>query len=489
MKTWTKEELYKPLEETSVEEFIQLKTKVDACTWRQTFHIQPITGLLNDPNGFSYFNGEYNLFYQWFPLGPVHGLKHWYHVKSKDLVHWENVGLGLKPEYDYENYGVYSGSAIEKDGQLHILYTGNHRDKNWQRKPMQALAKMNKQGIITKLEKPVIDSVPQGYTEHFRDPKVWEENGTYYAVIGAQRENLSGTVVLYSSKDMTDWTFEGEIQTDYTDFGYMWECPDYFELDKKGLLLFSPQGIPAQNGRYQNIYQMGYLLGSPLDMKEKRLEHGEFQELDFGFDFYAAQTTLDEKGRRILIGWMGLPEIDYPTDVSGWAHCLSLPRELRVIDGKLYQTPVEELNDLRRNQEDFAGLVNGIQEITSAKTFEVEGEFTNIQAQSVGLKLRAGNGEELVFKYDVENQQLILDRSKAGVEFAQEFGDTRSISYKKEKLKFRIFVDTSSVEIFINDGEYTMSSRFFSTNTQDKIQVFSENGSANVVLRKWDIHK
>jgi beta-fructofuranosidase len=342
MKTWTKEELYKPLEETSVEEFIQLKTKVDACTWRQTFHIQPITGLLNDPNGFSYFNGEYHLFYQWFPLGPVHGLKHWYHVKSKDLVHWENVGLGLKPEYDYENYGVYSGSAIEKDGQLHILYTGNHRDKNWKRKPMQALAKMNTQGIITKLENPVIDSVPQGYTEHFRDPKVWEENGTYYAVIGAQRENMTGAVVLYSSKDMTDWTFEGEIQTDYTDFGYMWECPDYFELDEKGLLLFSPQGIPAQNGRYQNIYQMGYLLGSPLDMEEKRLTHGEFQELDYGFDFYAAQTTLDEKGRRILIGWMGLPEINYPTDASGWAHCLSLPRELRVIEGKLYQTPVED---------------------------------------------------------------------------------------------------------------------------------------------------
>src|SRR5690242_14432133 len=88
---WTKEQRYRKIEDASKEELLKLRSEVMECKWRQTFHIQPETGLLNDPNGFSYYNGEYHLFYQWFPFGPVHGLKYWYHTKSKDLVHWSNV--------------------------------------------------------------------------------------------------------------------------------------------------------------------------------------------------------------------------------------------------------------------------------------------------------------------------------------------------------------------------------------------------------------
>ena len=97
MKEWTREERYRTILEASDEEMAVLKEKVDGCPYRQKFHIQPTTGLLNDPNGFAYFNGEYHLFYQWFPLGPVHGIKHWYHVSSKDLVHWNDCGVGIIP--------------------------------------------------------------------------------------------------------------------------------------------------------------------------------------------------------------------------------------------------------------------------------------------------------------------------------------------------------------------------------------------------------
>jgi len=94
---WTKEKRYRKMHDVTEEEIKGLAKLVKQCPWRQSFHVQPVTGLLNDPNGFSFYNGEYHLFYQWFPLGPVHGLKHWYHTKSKDLVHWENVGLALEP--------------------------------------------------------------------------------------------------------------------------------------------------------------------------------------------------------------------------------------------------------------------------------------------------------------------------------------------------------------------------------------------------------
>ena len=128
---WSREERYKPIEEVSKEELNELENAVKKCPFRQGYHIQPITGLLNDPNGFSFYNGEYHLFYQWFPRGPVHGLKYWYHTSSKDLVSWEDHGIGINPGDWFDSHGAFSGSGIVHDNKLHLLYTGNTRDENW----------------------------------------------------------------------------------------------------------------------------------------------------------------------------------------------------------------------------------------------------------------------------------------------------------------------------------------------------------------------
>lgn len=138
------------------------------------------------------------MFYQWHPLGPVHGLKYWYHTKSKDLVHWENAGIGLKPDAVFDRHGVYSGSANENDGKLHLFYTGNTRDENSVRHPYQCIAVMDSFGNISKLDKPVIDHAPSRYTEHFRDPKVWKDGNKFYAVIGL-KERMKQAVPSYTA--------------------------------------------------------------------------------------------------------------------------------------------------------------------------------------------------------------------------------------------------------------------------------------------------
>ena len=482
---WTREQRYMKLEEASKEMKENLKRQVDSCPWRQKNHIQPPKGLLNDPNGFAYYQGEYHLFYQWFPLGPVHGLKYWYHVKSKDLVNWENNGIGITPEKYYESHGAYSGSAIEKDGNLYLLYTGNHRDEFWNRHPMQAIAIMKPDGHIEKLAKPVIKNVPEGYTDHFRDPKVWKQGDTYYAILGAQRQNKTGAVVLYSSSNLMDWDFQGEVKTNLTNFGFMWECPDYFELDQKGVLVWSPQGLEPTETKYKNIYQSGFTIGDPLDLQTYEFSHGEFKELDNGFDFYAPQSMEDEQGRRILIAWMGLPEINYPTDKNGWAHCLTLPRELKIIEGQLYQVPVVELEKLRKDEQLLSTWIDSLVEFGTGVNYELECEFTNIQANEVGLNLRMGQVEKTVLKYDTVNKMIVLDRRHAGEEVAASYGTTREIPYEGTRLKLRIFMDTSSLEIFINDGEYVMTSRIFPTNKENKIQVFTTDGKAKANLKKW----
>ncbi|HZG73479.1 MAG TPA: sucrose-6-phosphate hydrolase [Chondromyces sp.] len=489
---WTREQRYRKLENESAEVIQQLLTRVNACPWRQTFHIQPHTGLLNDPNGFAYYNGYYHLFYQWFPLGPVHGLKYWYHVKSRDLVHWEDAGIGIRPGGPYDSHGAYSGSAIEYNGNLYLMYTGNTRDENWIRHPYQCMAIMDEKEHIQKLERPVIASVPAGYTDHFRDPKIWEQDGKFYCVIGAQRKNETGCAVIYQSSNLIDWEFQGELQTKLQDFGYMWECPDYFEISGKGIFVFSPQGVEPSGDQYQNIYQSGYIAGAPLDLASVAFEHGEFREIDRGFDFYAPQTTAGPDGRRILVGWMGLPEIEYPTDQNGWAHCLTIPRELTFQNDKLFQKPVREWEAFRKEEKRAAGVLNNEKKEFpgfSGIVYELVCEVSDMKADEFGIEFRAGENQKTVIKYDALTKKVVLDRSKSGETFGSDYGDTRSCCIDSTNLKFHLFVDTSSVEVFVNDGEEVFTSRIFPNADSDQIRFYSKNGHATFTASKWELLK
>ncbi|WP_338543614.1 glycoside hydrolase family 32 protein [Paenibacillus tundrae] len=486
-----REQRYRRIEQAEPGEVDKLRALISACPWRQQYHIQPITGLLNDPNGFSYYEGHYHLFYQWFPLGTVHGMKYWYHTRSTDLVNWENVGIGISPGEPYDSHGAYSGSAIEKDGKLHLLYTGNSRDEEWIRHPYQCLAIMDESGSVVKMPLPVIDSVPSGYTEHYRDPKVWQDGELYYCVIGAQRTNETGCTVMYRSADLKHWEFLGEVETKLPNFGYMWECPDYMSIDEQGVLIFSPQGIQPEGDLYNNIYQSGYLVGEPLDLETRVFNHGAFQELDRGFDFYAPQTMNAPDGRRILVGWMGLPDLEYPTDDSGWAHCLTIPRQLTLRDGKLIQQPIAEMAKLRASETVEQLHVIMDDEIRSFAGFEgiayeIECEITDFDAERFGIEFRTNEDEKTVVQYDRLQQQLTLDRSLSGATLDSNNGNIRNCALSGDIIKIHMFVDTSSVEIFVNDGEEVFTSRIFPSRDSVGIRFFAHAGKAEFKVSKWN---
>lgn len=489
MKEWTREERYRTILEASDEEMNELKDKVNRCPYRQKFHIQPKTGLLNDPNGFTYYNGEYHLFYQWFPLGPVHGIKHWYHVSSKDLINWKDCGVGIIPTEHFESHGVFSGTGIVENEKLYLFYTGNTRNEKWIRHPYQCMAIMDVENNIQNKQL-IIDDVPKLYTDNFRDPKVFKENGKYYCLIGAERkyDNL-GTIAVYESDDLFNWNYKDEIKSDFIGNGFMWECPDYLKYDNKGVLIFSPQGLQPEGDKYKNIFQSGYLIGNKIDFDNCEFSHGEFFELDRGFDFYAPQTTESNDGRKILIGWMGLPEIEYPSDENGWAHCLTIPRELILNNDKLIQKPIRELKQLRSYKVSKSYILYN-EDINIEKfyerTYELECEFKNIKGRSVGIKFRKGDSEETLFYYDIENKKLVLDRSKSGKDFAVVYGQERKCDYKGNTLRLQMFVDTSSVEIFINDGEEVFTSRIFTDEKSNGISFFAD-GNTEVDINIWSL--
>ena len=489
MSEWTKEQRYQKYEDVDQQTIEKLTEQVNQSEYRQTFHIQPQIGLLNDPNGLIYFKGNYYVSHQWFPLGPVHGLKYWYTYQSKDLVDFKAIGPTIKPDTKDDSHGVYSGSAFEYHDHLYYMYTANHRDSEWNRISTQHIAKMSKDGSVNKFTKAVISAPPSGYTQHFRDPKVHVQDGVYYAMIAAQNIKKQGRILQYRSTDIVNWEFQGEVQTSLDDFGYMWECPDYFNLDGYDMLLFCPQGIDSEGERFKNIYQSGYIMGQ-YDINNLTMNHADFHELDYGFDFYAPQTFLDENGQRILIGWMGLPDINYPTDADGWAHCLTIPRVLTIESGNLKQRPIKALEKLRTNEETALGYANKFTRQLhpyEGKQFELIIDILENEATEVYFEVRTSKTESTLITYNKREQKLTLDRSESGQLPEPVEGTTRSTYLDTPLSKLQLFVDTSSVEIFCNDGERVMTTRIFTDENATGIKTSTESGQTYLKFTKYDL--
>ncbi|WP_018247300.1 glycoside hydrolase family 32 protein [Orenia marismortui] len=469
------------------------RDKVENDYYRLRYHVMAPVGWLNDPNGFIQFNGEYHLCHQFNPVYPEDKLIYWGHYKSKDLVHWEELPIALTPSEWYETHGCYSGSAFDNDGVLTLMYTGNVKDEEGNRETYQCLA-ITEDGINFEKLGPVIENQPQGYTRHFRDPKVWKKDGVWYMVIGTQTVDLAGRVLLYKSNNLKQWQLVGEVVgSQLGDFGYMWECPDLFELGDKDVLLFLPQGVEAKDHLYNNIYQAGYVVGE-LDYETGIMEHGDFKELDRGFDFYAAQTTIDDKGRRIMIAWMGLPEEDenYAERENAWIHCMTIPRVLELGEDKqLIQKPIQELKTLRENYRAYSNILINNQEIElegiSGDVVELIAEFEIEDIEEFGIKVRcsAENNEETLISYNPADNKISLDRDKSG---AGGKGIRQCYLEDNNNLKLHLFLDRSSLELFVNDGREVFSSRIYPRKDSRSIKFFAIGGSVNLRrIEKWDL--
>ena len=434
------------------------------------WHLAPVTGLMNDPNGFIWFAGRYHLFYQWNPLGCDHRYKCWGHWSSADLVQWQHEPMALMPDEEYDRNGCYSGSAVDNQGVLTLCYTGNVKFDDGSRTAWQCLAVQNEAGGFDKLG-PVLP-LPEGYTGHVRDPKVWQHKGKWYMVLGAQDVQKRGKVLLYQSADLHSWQpcdeIAGHGANGLVDAGYMWECPDLFELDGTHVLICCPQGLAREPHCYRNTYPSTWMSGD-FHYDDAKFGHGALHELDAGFEFYAPQTTLAADGRRILIGWMGVPdgeEMLQPTIEHGWIHQMTCPRELHFRDGTLWQTPIRELQQLREEEQNWQG---------SADTAPV------LDAGRLEFELKTDAPVKVNF---ANTLWLNLDEKGIRLERKSLQHDEILTRYWDGKVtSLRVLCDSSSVEIFINEGEGVMSSRYFPGNPA---QVRFEGASA-ITLRYWSL--
>ena len=471
--------------------------------YRHKYHAMTPVGWANDPNGFIYHDDEIHMFHQFNPYSTAWGPMHWGHYTSKDFVKWERKPVALAPDQDYDkDHGAFSGSAVSEDGKLYLIYTGVANNKQ------QQCVAVSEDGVnFDKINRnPVISTsmIPNAYSKaDFRDPYVYKKGDTYYALIGTKRGNY-GNMLMYKSSNLTSWSFVGEVMNssnqqmdNFYQLNGVYECPSYAYLDGKEVLICSPQNLPTRGVDFENIHSVVYMVGE-FDYTTGRFKYDEFKEIDSGFDFYAAQTLVHPDGRTIMTAWMQMWDRTMPTAADNWVGAFILPRELTLKDNHLYQSPVREIENYRQDKVTVSNKVIKDGELISfegvkGKTVELNVTLDIKDAKKAGLKVFKGAVNETQIYYDSEKGTVVIDRSRSGANIsgAESNRSTRSVEAKLEngKVSFRIFLDVSSVEVFINGGYSTLTANVYPDENDINIEFFSKGGEAVLdELSKYNIN-
>ena len=453
---------------------------------RPRYHVTGLVGWINDPNGFCEHDGFYHLFFQYHPYSVKWGPMHWGHARSRDFITWEYLPAALAPDEEYDRDGCYSGSAITIDDGRHLLiYTAVKKEDNdgtTREFQQQAIAVGDGINYTKSSANPVIGTsmIPQGNsTSDFRDPKVFRENGRYYAVIGSRDKDGFGEALLYESPDCINWQFVTIVDKSGGAFGRMWECPDYFQLGGKRILMASPQELTGDEGFYPGSISVFFIgdAGDDLSLKREAI-----QLIDEGPDFYAPQTMLSGDGRRIMIGWM-----------QNWETCdlqsagrkifgqMSVPRELEYKNGRVYQNPVREIESYRRGkiicrgatvcgETYFEGINGRIIDLTVTIDFSKN-------AEACDFRIELARDEEYLtaMSFDPQNNMVTIDRSKSGCPESPANIRKFNVEPQNSILKIRMLLDKNSIEFFFNDGQMAASVSIYTPLFADAICFYADS--------------
>ncbi len=466
------------------------------------FHLAARVGWMNDPNGFSFYQGKYHLFYQYHPFNSHWGPMHWGHAVSDDLLHWEYLPAALAPDTVYDEAGCFSGSAVElADGRQLLMYTGVHKEVQEDGGVREVQAQCIAIGDGRDYEKyqgnPVLDEkdLPDGGSKYdFRDPKMWKApDGTFRCVVGNCAPERDGQILLYSSKDGLDWKYEKILAANHGRFGKAWECPDFFELDGKQVLLTSPMDMLPQGLEYHNGNGTLCLIGTYDEIEEVFVEEQD-QAIDYGIDFYAPQTLLAPDGRRIMVGWMqNWDTCNLHSPERPWFGQMSLPRELSIVNGRLIQKPIRELEGLRGEEVrhenvTFSGLtrLDGIR----GRKIDMELSIRPLDEENMYRKFAVRFAQNDTYHTAVSFRPLEsivkIDRKFSGSRRAIIHQRRSRVGSRNGEIKLRIILDMFSVEVFVNDGEHVLSATMYTEKEADGIS-FLVDGVATMDVVKYDL--
>lgn len=458
--------------QAAMESIKKAKINAEKCPYRPEYHFLAPANWMNDPNGPIYYKGEYHLFYQHNPYGEDWGNIHWGHAKSKDLVNWEHLPIALTPSSDLGEKHCFSGCCVNNKGVPTIIYTSIKSEKSIATEAEQWMATSSDDMITWQKSShnPVLSLNLHDNLDvrHWRDPYVWKEEENWYMILGGHIHNMqAGVVLLYKSSNLEQWEYlyplcEGEERNRIT--GSNWECPNFFPLNNKHILIISPHK--------KVIYNIGIY-------KNHKFKPGKWRFLDHGRSFYAPNTMIDKNGRVIMWAWVR------EGGTGGWNGCLTLPRILSLgDDNSMRFTPAPELQLLRTNHIHLENVLitpksKNILGNIRGSCLEIIGTMEVATAGKFGFKIFQNNNYENgeIIEIKAEKRFLRVGKEKSKIDFL----------LNENLIKFHIFIDRSVVEVYLNDKECLTCRIYPKILESDYIDVFSTEEDIN--LRSLDIWK
>lgn len=479
---------------------------------RPNFHFTPPEKWMNDPNGMVFFEGEYHLFYQYYPGATVWGPMHWGHAVSKDLLRWEHLPIALYPDslglifsgsavVDWNNtsgFGVNGKPPLVAIFTQHLMEGEKTGRTDFQ---YQSIAYSNDRGRTwTKYKgNPVIPNTQK--IKDFRDPKViWDEASKQWIMVFAAQDHVK----FWGSKDLKSWTHLSDFGKAFGTHGGVWECPDLFPItvegtqEKKWVLLQSlnPGG---PNGGSGTQYFVGNFDGKTFQLDPefaKSVQNGQAVWLDWGRDNYAGVTWSDipqKDGRRIFMGWMSNWDYAMVVPTEKWRSAMTLPRTLvlqKTAAGlHLASNPVGELQRLRGKKINIPSqaltgaldLGNLFKLNPSGLELELEFELPVNAKPDLAIVLSNSKMESYQIGFDAATQTFYSDRTKSGnLSFSKQFAAKKHPAprFKTGRtLKMHLFLDVASCELFADDGTVVLTDIFFPTEDFQSIKLMVSNGT------------
>lgn len=449
---------------------------------RPRYHYLPAFNWMNDPNGVIQWNGRYHLFYQYNPDGAYHANMHWGHAVSDNMIHWEELPIALAPTPNtVDEGGIFSGCIVDNNGTPTAFYTGVNPDYSIQTQCM-AIGSPDLMSWEKYSENPVIGDVPPdiGTIKEFRDPYVWKQDDLWLMVVGTLKEDFGGAVLLYRSQNLVDWEYLNPLFTSNNrQFGLIWECPNFFKLGDKWVLIIS-----AHTGKTTDT--VFYFVG---DFQNNRFIPSYSNVLDYG-NLYAPLTFEDNQNRRLMYGWMRESRSEVDQRQSGWSGVQAIPRVLTLDDqDRLITTPVPELETVRGNHHHYDNI-----QLTGSIELDVEGFALDIEAEFLvdengtcgfTLALSPTSRDKTQIIYDAHDQRLTLHKifPETNTAINTHSREIPHILEDQEFLQLRILLDGSVLEIIAN-GRTSLTSRIYPTDSNSqKVNVFGSEAT----LQKLDI--
>lgn len=421
-----------------VNKYIAKSKKSVNKKYRLVYHMMPPCGWMNDPNGLVRFGGKYHLYYQFNPFDTHTGTMYWGHFISDDLISYEDSGVAIAPNEEYES--IFSGGAIEDKGEITVLYTLHFEQGDFQKE--EVYKAVSTDGALFSREVCVFDNgrLPVNLSRtDFRDPCPVKIGSKFYVFLGGKDILLNkGVIIVLGGNTLDKLEYEFYIGP-FTELGDMGECPSYFRIGGKDVILASGCHVHERDNDFMNINASVFIVGE-LDFENRKMAVDFIREIDKGDTFYAPQFIRGTE-EPIMIGWLEMWNKPYPTrDMGhGWVGAFSIPRKLVYRDGDIFQQPIDELKN----------YLCEVKETDIPVSAEIDFRFDG----EGKLEISGSNGKVVISN----NGNVCLDTRFSN----NSYGSIRRTNGSYQSCGVQVLLDTSSIEIFVDGGREVISSRIY----------------------------